>query len=76
MRPKDIVQTITSITGKKIFQQHPGVKKMLWGGNFWTSGYYINTVGHCGNEEVISQYVKRQGGQYEQIYRAQLDFFG
>jgi putative transposase len=76
MRPKDIVQTIKSITGKEIFQRHPGIKKMLWGGNFWTSGYYVNTVGHYGNEEVISKYVKSQGGQYEQIYRAQLDLFG
>ncbi len=76
MRPKDIVQTIKSVTGKEIFQRHPEVKKMLWGGKFWTSGYYINTVGHYGNEEVISKYVKSQGRQYEQIYRAQIDLFG
>ena len=76
MRPKDIVQTIKSITAKEIFQRYLGVKKMLWGENFWTSGYYINTVGHYGNEEAISQYVKSQGRQYERIYRAQLDLFG
>ena len=26
------------------------------GGKFWTSGYYINTVGQYANEEVIKKY--------------------
>ena len=73
--PKDIVQSIKSITGKEIFKRHPEVKKILWGGHFWTSGYYINTVGRYGNEEVIANYVKSQGRQYQQIYRDQLGLF-
>ena len=72
---RDIVQTIKSITGKEIFKRHPEVKKLLWGGNFWTSGYYVNTVGRYGNEEVIATYVKSQGRQYQQIYRNQLELF-
>ncbi len=52
MSPTDIVQTIKSITGKEIFKRHPEVKKILWGDEFWNSGYYINTVGRYGNEEV------------------------
>jgi REP element-mobilizing transposase RayT len=31
-----IVRTIKSITAKKIFEACPEVKKMLWGGEFWT----------------------------------------
>ena len=73
--PKDIVQSIKSITGKEIFRRHPEVKKILWGGHVWTSGYYVNTVGRYGNEEVIANYVKGQGRQYQQIYRAQLGLF-
>jgi len=42
---------------------------MLWGGHFWTSGYYINTVGLYGNEEVIRNYVQGQGKHYQQTYR-------
>ena len=61
LSPRDIVQTIKSITGKEIFKRHPEVKKLLWGGNFWTSGYYVNTVGRYGNEEAIAKYVKSQG---------------
>jgi REP element-mobilizing transposase RayT len=73
--PQDIVQSIKSITGKEIFKRNPEVKKILWGVHFWTSGYYVNTVGRYGNEEVIVNYVKSQGRQYQQMYRAQLGLF-
>ena len=70
-----IVQIIKSITAKEVFKKHPEVKQILWGGNFWTSGYYINTVGQYGNEQIISNYVKEQGKKYNQIYRNQLTLF-
>ena len=70
-----IVTIVKSITAKEIFKKCPEVKKYLWGGNFWTSGYYANTVGRYGNEEVISNYVKNQGKEYELLYRGQLTFF-
>ena len=75
MRPKDIVQIIKSITGREIFLRHPEVKKILWGGKFWTSGYYVNTVGRYGNEEAIAKYVKSQGKEYQIIHRDQLRLF-
>jgi putative transposase len=70
--PTEIVQTIKSIVAREIFQRNPEVKKVLWGGQFWTSGYYMNTVGRYGNEEAIKKYVKEQGGKYKRIYRSQL----
>ncbi len=73
--PKAIVQTIKSITAREIFRVHPEVKKMLWGGQIWTSGYYINTVGQYGNEKVIREYVENQGRQYKQIHRSQQNMF-
>jgi len=73
--PRAIVQTIKSITAREIFRLHPEVKKMLWGGQIWTSGYYINTVGQYGNEKVIREYVENQGRQYKQIHRSQLNMF-
>ena len=73
--PSAMVRTIKSITAREIFFRHPEVKKMLWGGQFWTSGYYINTVGKHGNEEVIGKYVREQGKTYKQIYRQQLKLF-
>lgn len=68
-----MVRTIKSITAREIFHKLPEVKKDLWGGNFWTSGYYTNTVGHYGNAEVIKKYVENQGKQYSQLYTQQLN---
>ena len=72
--PTKIVRTIKSITAREIFRQIPSMKKELWGGEFWTDGYYINTVSKHGNEDVVRQYVKKQGneGDYEQLHFVQL----
>ena len=70
-----IITIIKSITARKIYQQHKEVKRELWGGNIWTSGYYANTVGRYGNEEVIKKYVKEQKKEYKQLYRIQLSLF-
>jgi putative transposase len=70
--PSEIVQTIKSIIAREISQRNPEVKTVLWGGQFRTSGYYMNTVGRYGNEEAIKKYVKEQGGKYKRIYRSQL----
>lgn len=75
MSPKAIVQIIKSLTAREIFRTHAEVKKMLWGGKFWTSGYYANTVGQYGNEKVIKEYVQKQGRTYHQIHRGQLTLF-
>ena len=72
---KTIVQTIKSITARELYRIHPEVKKLLWGGHIWTSGYYVNTVGQYGNEKVIREYVENQGRKYTQIHKAQLNLF-
>jgi REP element-mobilizing transposase RayT len=56
-----ITRTIKSITAKELFRLHPEVKSQLWGGKFWSSGYYINTVGQYANEDTIQKYIKHQG---------------
>ena len=75
--PTKIVRTIKSITAREIFRQIPTVRQDLWGGEFWTDGYYISTVGKKGNESVIQNYVKKQGqkGQYKPIHQEQLKLF-
>lgn len=68
-----IVQIIKSITAREIFSKHKEVKKLLWGGNLWTSGFYANTVGQFANEETIKKYVKNQGKVYNKVYSGQLE---
>ena len=75
---KKIANIIKSITAKEIFRLHPEVKQKLWGGKFWTSGYYVNTVGQYANESVIKKYLQNQGtnnNKYEKIYENQLRLF-
>ena len=74
--PKKIISSVKSITAKEIFRLHPEVKSFLWGGKFWTSGYYVNTVGQYANEEVIKKYLQNQGkSKYEKIHSDQLRLF-
>ena len=68
-----IVQIVKSITAREIFKRHPEIKKELWGGSLWTSGFYGNTVGQYANEEIIRKYVKNQGKAYNKIYQGQLN---
>jgi len=65
---KKIVQMIKSLTAREIFRRCPRVKKKLWGGDFWSDGYFASTVGKHGDEAMIGNYVKGQGGQYEKLY--------
>ncbi len=59
--PKRLVQIIKSITAREIFAACPEVKQQLWGGQFWSAGYFISTVGQHGNEASIKQYIQNQG---------------
>lgn len=59
--PGQIVRVFKSITARAIFQGKPAVKKALWGGEFWTDGYYVATVGERGGWEVVERYVRNQG---------------
>ena len=75
--PTKIVRTIKSITAREIFFRMPSVKKDLWGGEFWTDGYYISSVGKKGNETAIKIYIQEQGkeDEYKQLHQEQLKLF-
>ena len=55
------VRLYKSITARQIFLKFPEIKKDLWGGEFWTDGYYVATVGERGNWSIVQNYVKNQG---------------
>ena len=56
-----VVTMFKSITAREIFKRHPEVKQQLWGGEFWSDGYYAATVGTGGNWQTVANYVKNQG---------------
>ena len=73
--PTKIITMIKSLTAREIFARAPHVRKQLWGGEFWTDGYYVSTVGQHATEDEIRQYVKNQGqeNQYVQLHVQQLE---
>ncbi len=76
--PTKIVTILKSLTAIEIFKKHPEVKKELWGGEFWSDGYFVNTVSKFGDEETIRKYVKEQGieKEYKVLHKAkQLTLF-
>ena len=71
-----IVTMLKSLTAREIFKRCPQVKKKLWGGEFWTDGYFAGTVGKHGDENMIGKYVKNQGNEYHKLHEdRQLAFF-
>ena len=72
--PTKIARIVKSITAREIFARAPEVKKQLWGGEFWSDGFFVSTVGKNGTENAIQQYVKNQGTEqeYATLHKGQL----
>ena len=68
----DIVRIFKSITARELFKQFPMLKKELWGGEFWSDGYYLATISEHGNWKVVEQYVENQGKTTGKDYQLQL----
>ncbi len=61
LSPLRVISIIKSITAKKIFEKFPKLKKeQLWGGEFWSDGKHIGTVGEATSEKVICSYIRNQ----------------
>jgi len=70
--PGRIVQIFKSITAREIFRRQPAVKRELWGGEFWSDGYYVATVGERANWQMVERYVQRQGYPKEDAQQLKL----
>ena len=75
--PKKVVQTIKSITAREVYRRVPSVKEQLWGGEFWSKGYLISTVGRHGDEQTLKEYVKNQSQDkdYKSLHQQQLQLW-
>jgi putative transposase len=70
--PGQIVRVFKSITAREIFRANPRVKKQLWGGEFWTDGHCVATVGERGDWKTVERYVERQGSSKEDLKQLKL----
>ena len=73
--PSKVMQIIKSITARQIFKEYPEIKKQLWGGELWSDGGYIGTVGDGTTSDVIKNYIQNQGYQEEKEAYQQMKIF-
>ena len=71
LSPGQVVRVFKSITARELFRRKPSLKEELWGGEFWSDGYYVATVGERGNWGKVEKYVKNQG-QGEEVKQLKL----
>jgi len=68
--PTKIVSSLKSVTAREVFVRCPHLKRKLWGGEFWSDGYFIASLGQQESEETVRNYVKQQGHDrhYKQLH--------
>jgi putative transposase len=70
MSPMQIITILKSIPAQMVFKQFPKLKEeVLWGGEFWSDGKYIGTIGDAANEDVIRRYIRNQSLDENEINR-------
>ena len=66
--PSRIMQICKSILAIQIFKKFPKLKEEeLWGGEFWSDGGHVDTVGDGRALEKVREYVLSQGRSVEQL---------
>ena len=64
LSPSRIVQILKSISARELFRQFPHLRRKLWGGEFWSDGYFVRAVGDEVTGDVIRRYIEYH--QHEQ----------
>jgi putative transposase len=59
--PSRIIQICKSILAKQIFKRFPKIRDELWGGEFWTDGGHVDTIGEGRALTAVKNYVLNQG---------------
>ena len=65
--PSQLFRIVKSVTAIQLFKTHLDLKEELWGGEFWSDGSYVGTVGEGVNAEIIREYIQKQGRKGEQL---------
>ena len=62
-----VVGIIKGISGSKILEEYPKLKRKLWGGHIWEQGYFARTVGEQVTDDVIRRYIEKHSFSSEQL---------
>ena len=61
------MQICKNIIAIQIFKQFPDLHNELWGGEFWSDGGHIDTVGDGFDVKAIEEYILNQGVNKHQL---------
>ena len=73
--PSRVMQIVKSISAREMFKRFPELRRQLWGGEFWSDGGYIGTVGDGVNTEIVRRYIQEQGSEDEKAHVQQMQLF-
>ena len=57
--PAYLYKMMKGISARRLFIEHPEIKKKLWGGHLWNPSTYIETIGHI-SESTVLKYIEDQ----------------
>ena len=63
--PSELVKILKSVSWNRLMEEMPELKKELWGGALWSSGYFVRATGDMVTSEVIRRYIRYQRLQDE-----------
>lgn len=72
--PSNVMRIVKSVTARRMFEKFEWVKETLWGGEFWSDGGYIGTIGEGVNADIIRRYIQKQGKKYDKSQLRLTDF--
>ena len=65
-QPSKVVNSLKSVSTRKLFQKHPEIKRFLWKGkatkghqHFWSNSYFLATIGQV-TLDALKRYVQSQ----------------
>jgi putative transposase len=73
--PSRLIQIIKNISAREMFKEFPELRKTLGGGEFWSDGGYVGTVGDGVTADIIRNYIETQGTPEEKEQFTQMRLF-
>jgi putative transposase len=58
--PAEAVAILKSVSTKMLFKKYRWLKKQYWGGELWSGGYFVRSIGTGLTREAIEKYIEEQ----------------
>ena len=62
------MNVLKGTTSRFMFKRFPELRKKLWGGELWSDGGYVGTVGQYGGLKGVVKYIQKQGNKNRTQY--------